>query len=191
MADDAETGVSIMRVVEALDAGGVFAETRRPIGSDETSEEVERDLAERGARLILPVIDALADGTARETPQDETLVTYAPRLAREDGAVSWEASARAIHNQVRGLHPWPHAFTSLGGARVIVLRTSVDPSRATWSDQACPGEVIAIDREAITVLAGDHSPINLLQLQAEGRRAITAREFAAGARLRIGDRFGA
>jgi methionyl-tRNA formyltransferase len=190
MAGDAETGVSIMRVVEALDAGGVFADVRRPIQIDETAEDVERDLAERGARLILPVIEALADGTARETPQDDRLVTYAPRLTKVDGAIRWEASALAIHNQVRGLHPWPQAFTSLRGARVIVHRTSIETRPATWSDTARPGDVVSVDREGIVVLAGDRHPIMLVQLQAEGRRAVTAREFAAGARLQAGARFG-
>ena len=190
MAGDAETGISIMRVVEALDAGGVFAETRRPIGIDETAEDVERDLAERGAQLILPVIDAIAAGTARETPQDESLVTYAPRLTREDGAIRWEATAPAIHNLVRGLHPWPHAFTSLHGARVIVHRSSLEPRPATWSDAPSPGEIVAVDRDGIVVMAGDRHTVTLTQLQTEGRRAVTAREFAAGARLQAGARFG-
>jgi methionyl-tRNA formyltransferase len=191
MAGDAETGVSIMRVVEALDAGGVFAEARRPIGADETSEEVERDLAELGARLILPVIEGLADGTARETPQDEALVTYAPRLAREDGLIRWDSPAAVIHNQVRGLHPWPHAATSLGGARVIVHRTRLGPPAETRrAGQAAPGEVLSISRDGVAVMTGDAAPLTLLQLQAEGRRAVSARDFAAGARLAAGARFG-
>jgi methionyl-tRNA formyltransferase len=190
MAGDAETGISIMRIVESLDAGGVFAVTRRPLLIDETADEVERDLAERGARLILPVIDALAEGTAREVPQDERLVTYAPRLTKEEGVIHWEASALTIHNQVRGLQPWPHAFTSLEGARVIVHRTSVEPRVTAGFAAVRPGEVVAVDREGIVVLAGDGHPITLLHLQAEGRRAVTAREFAAGARLQVGARFG-
>jgi methionyl-tRNA formyltransferase len=191
MAGDAETGVSIMRVVQALDAGAVFAEARRPIGIDETSEDVERDLAERGARLILPVIDALGSGTTRERPQDESLVTHAARLTREDGLIAWGASALTIHNQVRGLHPWPHASTSLCGARVIVLRTRLDERSVTAPDDARPGDVLAVERDAIIVLAGDRRPIGLLHLQAEGRRALSARDFAAGARLQSGARFGA
>jgi methionyl-tRNA formyltransferase len=190
MAGDADTGVSIMRVVLALDAGGVFAQARRPIGKDDSSEEVERDLAELGARLVLPVIEALEAGTAVEVAQDERLVTHAPRLSREDGVIGWSAPAVAIHNQVRGLHPWPHAATSLGGARVIVLRTSLVTSAAEASGDAQAGEVLAIDGDAIVVLAGDNRPIGLLQLQAEGRRAVSAREFAAGARLHPGARFG-
>ena len=190
MAGDADTGVSIMRVVQALDAGGVFAIAYRAIGPDETSEEVEHDLAESGARLILPVIDALGTGAANETPQDDSLVTYAPRLTREDGLISWEAPAFAIHNQVRGLYPWPHAFTSLDGARVIVLRTSVGSHGIAPPPDARSGQVVAVDREAIVVAAGDGRPLALLQVQAEGRRAVNAHEFAAGTRLQPGARFG-
>jgi len=190
MAGDPETGVSIMRVVQALDAGPVFAEAHRRVGMDETSDEVERDLAELGARLILPVIDGLAAGTARETPQDERLATYAPRLTREDGLIEWGAAAATVHNLVRGLHPWPHAFTSLDGARVIVLRTSLGPRGMTPPADAKPGEVLAAGRDGIVVLAGDGNPLGLLQVQAEGRRAVGAREFAAGARLQPGARFG-
>src|SRR5450759_830413 len=190
MAGDADTGVSIMRVVQALDAGGVFAIAYRAIGPDETSEEVEHDLAESGARLILPVIDALGTGAANETPQDDSLVTYAPRLTREDGLISWEAPAFAIHNQVRGLYPWPHAFTSLDGARVIVLRTSVGSHGIVPPPNARSGQVVAVDREAIVVAAGDGRPLALLQVQAEGRRAVNARELAAGTRLQPGARFG-
>jgi methionyl-tRNA formyltransferase len=191
MAGDPETGVSIMRVVQALDAGGVFARARRPIGPHETSEDVERDLAVLGARLVLPVIDALAAGTATEALQDETLATYAPRLTRDDGVIAWAASATAIHNQVRGLHPWPHAVTTLGGARVIVLRTSLAPATPLPAGQAQPGEVLAIGRDALIVQAGDGRSIGLLQMQAEGRRALGARDFAAGARIQPGARFGA
>lgn len=190
MAGDGVTGVSIMRVVQALDAGGVFAVAHRAIGPNETSEEVEDDLAEMGARLILPVIEALGTGAASEMPQDASLVTYAPRLAREDGAISWEMPAFAIHNQVRGLYPWPHAFTSLDGARVIVLRTSVGAQAIGPSRDARPGQVVAVSREAIVVAAGDGRPLALLQVQAEGRRAVNAREFAAGTRLQPGVRFG-
>ena len=113
MDGDHVTGVTIMRVVEALDAGPMLARGERPIDPAETTEDVERDLATLGARLLLEVLDALAADTATETPQDETAATYAPRLTRADGAVDWTRPARAIHNQVRGLHPWPHAFSRL------------------------------------------------------------------------------
>jgi methionyl-tRNA formyltransferase len=190
MSGDAETGVSIMRVVQALDAGGVFAVATRPIGIDDNSEGVERDLAEIGARLILPVIDALAAGTAHEVPQDESLVTYAPRLTREMGVLNWDAPARVVHDAIRGLWPWPHASSTIGGTRVILLRSSLAAEADAEAGEAVPGELVRVDRDALVVAAGHGTRLRLLQLQAEGRRPVSGREFAAGARLRPGVRFG-
>jgi methionyl-tRNA formyltransferase len=188
MAGDPETGVSIMRVVRELDAGPVFAVRPRAIGPDETSEEVERGLAEIGAELLVAVVDALDTGAARATPQDPVGVSYAPRLTKEDGRIAWEATAGAIHNQVRGLQPWPHAYTFLDGTRVIVLRSAREAGSAPQG--ALPGEVVALSAEAIVVAAGDGGLLRLVQLQMEGRRPVSGREFAAGHRLKAGRRFG-
>ena len=98
IAGDPETGVSIMRVVQALDAGGVFATAVRPIGPDDTSAEVEHDLARLGASLLLDVLDQLSAGTAVEVPQEDGAATYAHRLRKEEGLIDWRAPAAAIHN---------------------------------------------------------------------------------------------
>jgi methionyl-tRNA formyltransferase len=188
MAGDVETGISIMRVVRELDAGGVFAVRRRPIGPDETSDEVERDLAVIGGDVLLTVVDALAAGIARETPQDPGAATYAPRLTKEEGLVDWQSGAARLHDRVRGLHPWPHAYTFLDRARVIVLRSRLDGRPAPRA--ALPGEVVTIEDDAVVVAGGDQRLLRLVQLQLEGRRPVSGREFAAGTRLRTGRRFG-
>ncbi len=187
MAGDAETGVSIMRIVKELDAGAVFATARRTIGPEERSDEVERDLASLGAGLLLDVLASIELGEASETPQDSTSVTYAPLLTKEEGRLDWSEPAVALHNRIRGLHPWPHAFTFLNGARVIVLRSlPPDPGGET---RGAPGEVLAMHAGHLEVATGAGT-LQLTQLQAEGRRALAAREFAAGARLAPGARFG-
>jgi methionyl-tRNA formyltransferase len=108
-------------------------------------------------------------------------------LTKEEGLIAWEAPAAAIHDQVRGLHPWPHAFTFLGDARVIVLRSAVgEPAVGTTQ----PGQVLAIEGDRVAVAAGDGRAVHLLQLQMEGRRPLSGRDFAAGARLKPGQRFG-
>lgn len=187
MAGDRETGVSIMRVLLELDAGGVFSVARRPIGREETSEEVERDLAVIGAELLLATLPGIEAGGARETPQPEAGISYAPRLTKEEGLIAWEAPAEAVHNQVRGLHPWPHAYTFLQDARVIVLRSALGDERGGAADA---GQVLAIGPDHVAVAAGDGGTVHLRQLQMEGRRPLPAREFAAGARLKPGQRFG-
>jgi methionyl-tRNA formyltransferase len=185
MAGDSRTGVTIMRIVRELDAGPMVDAIARPIAPDETAEEVERDLALLGADLLLKVVDLLAEGRAIETPQDESLVTYAPRLTREEGSIDWAAPALAIHNKVRALHPWPHAFTFLGADRYIVLRTSPEPLRASTER---PGTVLEATGDRLTVAAGT-GVVHVREIQAEGRRPMDARQFLTGHRLSPGARF--
>lgn len=183
MAGDTLTGVSIMRVVQALDAGAVFATAERPIGPDDTSAEVEHDLARMGARLLVEVIDEIAAGRASETPQDSASATYAPRLQKDEGPIDWRRPARALHDQVRGLQPWPLAWTALAGRRILVLRTRVADDTA--AGVAGPGTIIAITRDALRVQAGTGT-IDLIAVQPEGRRVMPARDFAAGHRITPG-----
>lgn len=185
MAGDRETGVTIMRVVKELDAGAMFESCTRPIGPDDTSDAVERDLADMGARLLVDVVDRISDGTATETPQDASLATYAPRLSKEEGLIDWSAPAEAIHNRVRGLYPWPHAYTFLDGRRLILLRTRTGPD----APAEAPGTVIAASPDGIRVVTGEGTLI-VETLQPEGRRAMSAGEFLAGSRIGAGARFG-
>jgi methionyl-tRNA formyltransferase len=176
IAGDRETGVTIMRVVKALDAGGMFRKARRAIGPDETSVEVERDLADIGGRLLLDVLRELAEGRADETPQDESQVTYADKITKAEGAIQWSLPAERIHNLVRGLQPWPLVSCRIGGNRVIVHRTA----RTTAVSPDRPGTIVRADADRLEVVAGDGHVLQLVVLQPEGRRAMSAREFLAG-----------
>ena len=109
LAGDRETGVTIMRVVRELDAGPMLAVERRAIGGEETSADVERALAEMGAALARETVERLSQGPVPEEPQPDAGVTYADRITKADSAIFWWRSAHELHNQVRGLHPWPHA----------------------------------------------------------------------------------
>ncbi|MBA3949926.1 MAG: methionyl-tRNA formyltransferase, partial [Acidobacteria bacterium] len=127
IAGDDVTGTTIMRVVRELDAGPMLAAAPMPIGPDATSVEVERALAVSGAALLVETIDRLDNSDAiPEVAQDGRLATYAAKIERGDGALDWSAAARDIHNRVRGLHPWPHAFTHLDAERLLIHRTRVD-----------------------------------------------------------------
>ena len=181
MAGEAETGVTIMRIVEALDAGPMLALVRRPIDPDDTSDLVERDLARLGADLLVEVVDRLARGPMAEVPQDEQLATYAPRLTRGDGLIDWTRSARAIHNQVRGLHPWPLAFTYLEGRRLIVRRTAPAPAPSA----ASPGTIIEAAADRLLVATGE-GVLAVRELQLEGRRPVGARDFLSGHPVQAG-----
>jgi len=184
---DSDTGVTIMRVVKALDAGPMLAAAIVPIGSDDTTTIVESMLAIRGAELLVQTLDAIEAGTARETPQDESLVTYAPKLAKTEGLVDWSLPGARIHNLIRGLWPWPHAYSYLGQARYILHRSRLS-DRPTQSAE--PGTIIqASTIEGLHVACGEGSAIELVDLQLEGKRVLGAREAMAARVLVPGARF--
>ena len=196
MDGEAETGVTIMQMVEALDAGDMLGKSARAIGADETSEQLEQALAQDGAGLLLDVLDQLEAGTVRADPQNESWSTYAPRLKKEEGVIDWTQSSRRIHDQVRGLYPWPHAYSYLDGARLIVWKTevirlkpdsTVHPAAATTT--VLPGTIIDVTRDAIEVATGD-GRIALTEVQAEGRRPMSTRDFLAGRAVQPGTTFG-
>jgi methionyl-tRNA formyltransferase len=201
MAGETVTGVTIMRVVKALDAGPMLATASRQIGGEDTSLEVERDLAQLGAAALVTVADQLGAGEVAETPQDESAATYAHKLQKADGVIDWSAPAPAIHNQIRGLHPWPHAFTELDGARCLLLESRVDTEkrgRMPFSESAAekgtrplflePGTIIEAHGDSLKVQTGD-GILRILRLQMEGRRALEVREFLAGRPLAAGTTF--
>jgi methionyl-tRNA formyltransferase len=186
VAGETETGVTIMRVVKALDAGPMLARAVRPIGPDDASDEVERDLAALGADLLVSVLAPLAAGTLAEVPQDDAMATYAPRLTKEEGLVDFSKAARAVHNQIRGLRPWPAAHTFLHGARLVLQRARMSSTQGAGA----PGTCIAAGATGITVICGDGHAIDILNLQPEGRRVMTARDYQAGHGQLVGQRFG-
>lgn len=186
LAGDAETGVTIMRIVSQLDAGPVFASRAIPIARDATSGDVEAALAVAGAELLLTVVDDLSAGRAVETLQDDARATYAPKITKEEGTIDWTNSARSLYDKVRGLQPWPLASTTLHGVRYVVRRSATTDQITA----AKPGAIVTAHGDDLIVAAGGGSALRILELQPEGRRAMTAREFLAGHRLTSGDRFG-
>jgi methionyl-tRNA formyltransferase len=186
IAGDEVTGVTIMRVVTELDAGPMLATGTRPIGPDETSVDVERGLAEDGARLAVDVVDRLAHGPVVEVAQDDDRATYAPKLLKSESPIDWSLPARAIHNRVRGLQPWPMASTALDGVRVLIHRTAVDDAQAG----AAAGVVVEARGDVLAVAAGDGKVLRIVQLQPEGRRAMSVREFLSGRKLSPGATLG-
>jgi methionyl-tRNA formyltransferase len=171
-----------MRVVKELDAGAMFTIGRRAIGADETSVEVERDIAEMGARLLADTVEALADGRAVETPQPADGVTYANKLTKAESAVPWTEPAAQIHNLVRGLQPWPLVAARIGDLRVLLHRTELAPETSDRS----PGTIVRAEGDHLDVVAGDANVVRIMTLQPEGRRVMRAREFLAGRRIPIG-----
>lgn len=182
-AGERETGVTIMRVVLALDAGPMLATVRRPIGGDETSADVEQGLAGLGAAALVETVDRLALGPVEEVPQDDSHATYAPRLTKEDGIIDWSQPAQRVHDLIRAMQPWPNAFTFRDGRRLILLRSMV----VDQPHDVAPGTILAAKGDDLRVATGTGAVV-VRELQAEGKRPMTVRDFLAGHHLSAGDR---
>jgi methionyl-tRNA formyltransferase len=185
LAGDHRTGVTIMRVVPALDAGPMLASESVDIGPDETSAELEARLASAGATLLVATMSRMGEGPLVETPQDERLVTYAKRLERAESRLDFASPAASVHDQIRGLQPWPLAAALLNGRRVLFHRSQIV---SDILDAGSPGTVTAIEPDGI-VVATRPGAVRILELQAEGRQPLPSAAFVQGARLAPGTPF--
>jgi methionyl-tRNA formyltransferase len=186
MAGDEETGVTIMRVIEALDAGPMLAQQRLRIGPDDTTAEVEAALAALGGRLAIETIDRMAVGAVAETPQDDSQASYAPRLTKSAGLIDWTKPSGTVHNQVRGLIPWPLAYTFLNGSRLILRRSRGASERPQASE---PGTVVRLQGGGAGVICGDGRVLEIVELQPEGKRVMSGHDALVGRLLVPGQRF--
>lgn len=185
IAGDRETGVTIMQVVEALDAGPMLARLPTQIGPNDTSDVLEKRLAELGAGLLVETVNAIARGPVTATPQNESAVTYAAKLERHESSLDWHQPAQELHDQIRGLQPWPIAAAVLHGRRVMMRRSHPVPEQ---THTATPGTILRIEPEAL-VVAASSGVIHLFDLQPEGRPVMTIRDYLNGRPVEPGDRF--
>ncbi len=181
---ESETGVTTMQLDEGLDTGPILVARSTPIGPEETAGELQERLAALGARLLLETLAGLADERLSPRPQDHALATPAPILRKEDGRVDWSLPAREIGWRVRGFHPWPGTTAAWQGRGLKLLRVSAgEPAPAQ------PGQVLVADSRGVLVGCGAGTTLWLSEVQPESRRAMPAGAWAAGARVRAGDRF--
>ncbi len=208
LAGDAVSGVSVIHMTPALDAGHVLATAETPIGATETAAELEPRLAALGAEIVPGAIDQLARGGPGATPgapQDPAAVTRAPRLTKADGIVDWSLPAARIERMRRALDPWPRAtaFLHAGGAeaagrpplRLVLEDVAVADGPAAESgvadgSAAAPGTILAADAAGILVACGDGTRLVIRRLVPEGRRSMSAAEFLRGHALFAAARFG-
>ncbi len=180
---EAETGVAIMQLDEGMDTGPVYLEKRVPIDPEETSGELLSRLAPIGAAAMLEVIAKLADSTAIAMPQDHARATHAAMLAKSDGAIDFTQPAHAVAARIRGVDPWPGAQAMLRGQIIKLFRARPDPEAPS---DAPAGSVLAIDAQGIHVQCAGGA-IAIKDLQAPGRKRLTAQQFAAGRGVAVGD----
>jgi methionyl-tRNA formyltransferase len=181
---DQRTGVTIMRVEEKMDAGNMLLVRETPVRSDDTLASLHDRLAELGAAALTEAIELLRRGELEGIPQDEAQATYAPMISKEQGRIDWTQSAVAIERQVRAFHPWPSAYTLLGGKVVKIHRAKAVTGRA-FNTPA--GTIVAIGDE-IGVACGD-GVLMIEELQLEGRKRLAAAEFSRGNHVHVGTIF--
>jgi methionyl-tRNA formyltransferase len=176
LAGDARTGVTLMQMDAGMDTGPILTAHETAIGPDETSEALFHRLAALGAECVRADLPRYLAGQLAPAPQDESRATAAPMLTKDMARIDWRKGARAVHNQVRGLRPWPGASTTFGARRVIVHATTLEGAPVVTA--GAPGEVIAVTRERIWIATPDGA-VALTEVQLEGKRRVPVREFLA------------
>jgi methionyl-tRNA formyltransferase len=179
---ETETGNTIMQMDEGMDTGAILLQERIPIGSNDTAGTLTEKLSQQGARLITTALPLIASGKLTPTTQDGSRATVAPLLKKEDGRIDWERGAQEIHDRVRGMNPWPGAYTVLDNKTVKLLETAVADGTAE------PGRLFEKDRNTLAAGTGD-GLLLLLTIQPEGKKAMSAAEFLRGHRGIEGKKF--
>ena len=185
LSGDKETGVSIMRMEEAIDTGPVYLTRSLEINTEETAGELSERLAELGAKALVETMRRFGD--LEPVEQEHGQATEAPMLGKKDGEMDWRLSAVELHNHVRGLHPWPCSSTSLQGKPLKVHKSRVLLERG---EEGLPGAVVAMSKDGVDVACGGGGVLRIIELQRSSRRRISAAEFIAGTRIETGSMLG-
>lgn len=175
---ETRTGVTTMRIDAGLDTGDMLLKAETGIGPDENAVELGQRLAVMGADLLVETLAGLAEGRIAAEKQDNAQATYAPLLKKEDGRIDWTRDARAIHNQVRGLQPWPGASTAFRGQALHIWKSRL--WNGTAPPSASPGRLAGRKPPVVTCGTG---ALELVEVQLEGRTRMLAADFANGQRL--------
>ena len=179
---DEQSGVTIMHMSKAMDSGDIIAQAVTPIDPNETVETLHDRLAQMGAKLLVEVVEQLKNGTATRTPQDESKVTYAPMLSRALSPLDWTRTARQLHDQVRGLIPWPATTTDIISGQPVKIFEVEETGVAT---DAVPGTIVAAGKQGIDVACGDGMLLRIKQLQAQGGKRMAAADYLRGHPINI------
>lgn len=185
---EAVTGITTMFSDAGIDTGKMLLKSELAIGEDLDAEKLAEQMSELGAALLLQTIEALIEGKLEAQVQDESQATYAPRLTKELGSIDWKKGSREIHNLVRGLRPWPEAYSSYNGQQIKILRTRPAPDAARSG--AKPGELLTIGQAFVVACGDSEDAIEILELKPANKGSMTASAWANGLRLKAGAELG-
>ena len=168
-----ETGVTAQHMVREMDAGDVIDVAKTPIGENETAGELLDRLAVLGADLLSRTLQSFAEGTVSRTPQDPAGISFAPMLDKSMCPIDWNKTAQQVHNQVRGLHPWPVATMELKGQKFKVHATRIVEGKGL------PGEILGLTKTGLKIACGEGA-VEVISLQAEGGKRMNAPDYFRG-----------
>jgi methionyl-tRNA formyltransferase len=182
---DTETGVTVMKMSPILDAGEIILQSKMVIDPQDTAGSLRERMAQLGATTMIEALEQIGKDQHSLLRQDLAQVSYAPKLTKELGHIEWKEPALKIHNLVRGLQPWPGAYTSAGGKMIKILQTRVGETTSPLP----PGTVVGIEKQGIEIATGKKSLL-ILRVQPESGKPMDGRSFAAGYKLAAGKQLG-
>lgn len=182
---ETNTGITTMRIDAGMDTGEMLLQRETPIGSNESTPELAARLAELSAGAMAETLRGLRDATLHPTPQEHSKASMAPLLKKEDGHINWNLPAHAIFNRMRAFTPWPGAYTQF---RDTTCHLQGQPVSKDHASNLSPGE-IAFKRSELLVSCGDETLLEVSRVKVEGRKEVSAVEFANGAHLQSGEHF--
>lgn len=176
-----ESGVTIMYMAEGLDTGDIIAQEKTAITLEDTASTLHDRLADMGAKLAVQVVGDLECGAVRRTAQDDAQSCYAPMLSKELSPMDWNRTARQLHDQVRGLAPWPSAIAQLDGVRCKVWATALTGERSGKP----AGTIVQADKKALKIVCGDGQVLRIDELQPDGKKRMAATAFLLGHPIQV------
>lgn len=183
---ETETGITTMLMDEGMDTGAMLLQERIPIAPDDTAGSLAPKLASLGGRLLAETIARLKAGTIAPIVQDHSQATMAPLLKKEDGLIDWTLPARSIANRIRGLTPWPGAYTFSGAERWTIAKAAAQAEKPSGQ----PGCIVGVTKDAIQVATGD-GVLAITEIQPANSRRMTVAQYLAGHPIQAGSQLGA
>ncbi|KRG13521.1 methionyl-tRNA formyltransferase [Virgibacillus soli] len=183
-----KTGITIMYMVKQLDAGDILTQVEVPIEENDDVGSLHNKLSLAGAKLLSKTIPDLLAGKINPVPQDHQLATFASNISREQEKINWDESGETIYNQIRGLSPWPVAYTIWSGKTLKIWRAE----KVENSTQKLPGTIVSVEKNSFTVSTNNEIGIKILEVQPAGKKKMTTEQFlnGTGATIKLGDRLG-
>ncbi|WP_117169756.1 methionyl-tRNA formyltransferase [Paraliobacillus sediminis] len=183
-----KTGVTIMYMAEKLDAGAIISQSEITIKHDDHVGSLHEKLAEVGATLLQETLPTIINQSAQSIEQDETLVTYAPNIKREQEKIDWNETNDEIYNHIRGLHPWPVASTTLNGNNIKIWWGEIE--HTTYQNKV--GEIVEVSSSGIIVCCGNKEGLRITEIQPSGKKKMSVADFVRGSgqSLKVGEKLG-